>query len=142
MRISEILNEQGLLNKIGQAAGVAKVMGQQFAQGAKKWQGTGASLSPNRYHQDSDDATSAVSGNVDNKIISLGIQQVLKGSPVITAKGKNQFALLAKNQIGIPNQSAEWNNHFTAAAQKLSQGEMPDDANQIKALELYLKAVN
>lgn len=52
MRFKEIVDEAGLIGKLGSAvggiakgvgaaAGVAKGVGQQFAQGANKWKGTG-----------------------------------------------------------------------------------------------------
>lgn len=143
MKISEILAEQGFMQSLGKAAGVAKVMGQQFAKGAKKWQGTGMSTSPNRYYQDDDDdgSTPGAASQVNSQLVSTAIKQVLKGSPLATQKAKDQFAMIYKQQIPIPNQTKDWNSHWLAAAEKLSQGQMIDDPNQTKALELYLKSL-
>lgn len=142
MKISEILVEKGIMQAIGKAAGVAKVMGQEFSQGAKKWQGTGITGGPNRGYDDETPASTAPGTGVDNRLVSTAIKQVLKGAPLSTQKAKAQFALIYKQQVPIPNQTKDWNSHWFAAADKLSKGELIQDPNQNKALELYLQAIS
>lgn len=136
MKISEILVEKGIMQAIGQAAGVAKVMGQAASQGAKKWQGTGILGGPNKGYDD----TEGISG-IDNQLVSTAIKQVLKGAPLVTQKAKDQFATIYQKQMPIPGQTKDWNSHWLAAAEKLSQGQMIDDPNQTKALQLFLKSL-
>lgn len=145
MKIFEILTEAGLLQTIGKVAGAAKVMGQEFAKGSKKHQGTGILGGPNKYYDsEEDDSPSAgaagISG-IDNQLVSTAINQVLKGAPLATQKSRNQFATIFNKQILIPNQTKDWNSHWLAAAEKLSQGQMIDDPNQTKALQLFLKSL-
>lgn len=144
MKISEILVEKGIMQAIGQAAGVAKVMGQAASQGAKKWQGTGILGGPNKGYDDTDDSSptsgAGISG-IDNQLVSTAIKQVLKGAPLVTQKAKDQFATIYQKQMPIPGQTKDWNSHWLAAAEKLSQGQMIDDPNQTKALQLFLKSL-
>jgi hypothetical protein len=144
MKISEILVEKGIMQAIGKAAGVAKVMGQEFSQGSKKWQGTGITGGANKGYDDEDEtpASTAPGTGVDNQLIGTAIKQVLKGQPLSTQKARDQFALIYKKQVTIPNQTKDWNSHWFAAADKLSKGEPIQDPNQNKALELYLQAIS
>lgn len=145
MKISEIVVEAGLLQTIGKAAGVAKVMGQEFSKGSKKWQGSGIVKGPNKYYDsDEDDAAASASAGIsgiDNQLVATAIKQVLKGSPLSTQKARDQFATIYQKQMPIPNQTKDWNSHWLAAAEKLSQGQMIDDPNQTKALQLFLKSL-
>lgn len=142
MKISEILVEKGIMQAIGQAAGVAKAMGQAASQGAKKWQGTGILGGPNKGYDDEDETPASTASGVDNQLVGTAIKQVLKGQPLATQKAKDQFAMIYKQQVPIPNQTKDWNSHWFAAADKLSKGEPIQDPNQNKALELYLQAIS
>ena len=78
MRINELINEAGLIGKLGsavgkaatgqglaKAAGMAAGIGQKFAQGANKWKGTGFGMKSNNQTDSGGSDEKALPGNVD-----------------------------------------------------------------------------
>jgi len=107
MRINELINEAGLIGKLGSAvgkaagaaqgavskigstvgkagqavgktAGVAVGLGQEFKKGAEKWQGTGASLAPNQQGGNKA-AAQKLPGDVDENELRDLLNAVLTG---------------------------------------------------------------